>query len=80
MDKDIRDNMYLASGALIDNEKVLTARDFLELYEKNIENRNLFVHPAICKSNNDQITKVVEVHVDHMGSSQLAVAKVSSFT
>ena len=79
VDKDIFDNTYVANGALVDIDKVLTSRDFLEPYEVDVENKNLYVYPKKWRTMN-QIRKVIKIHIDHKGGSQLAVAEVSGFT
>ena len=79
VNKDTFDDIYVASGALVDHRKIITTRDFLEPYEKNVNNSNLFVYPSKWKYPK-LIRQVLKVYIDHEGGSKLAVAKVSSFT
>ena len=79
VDRDIHNNSYIANGALVDANRVLTTRDFLEPYERDTENRNLFAYPHNWKFENET-KKVNKVYIDHESGSQLAVAFVSSYT
>ena len=79
VDKDIFDDIYLANGALIFNNKVLTTCDFLKPYDNNLTNNNLYVYSNKWKTKG-QTSKVNHVYIDHEGDSQLAVASVSSCT
>ena len=79
VDRDIHNNSYLANGALIDRNRVLTTRDFLEPYKRDTGNRNLYVYPHNWKNEN-QIQRVNEAFVDNENRSQLAVAHVSNHT
>ena len=79
VNKDTFDDIYVSSGALVDHRKIITTRDFLEPYEKNVNNSNLFVYPSKWKIP-ELKRQVVKVYIDHQGGSKLVVAKVSSFT
>ena len=79
VDRDIHNNSYLANGALINMGRVLTTRDFLEPYERDTKNRNLYVYPPNWKFE-DQINKVHKVFINHESGSQLALADVSNHT
>ena len=76
VDKDLFDHVYLANGALVDMNKVLTTRDVLEPYKNSVKEKNLFVYPEEWKIDN-LTQKVTEVYIDNRGNSKLAVAKVS---
>ena len=78
VDKDIFDDIYIANGALVHMDRVLTTRNFLEPYELSINNRNLYVYPEEWRTE-VQIGKVTKIYIDFRGGSQLAVAEVSSF-
>ena len=78
VDKRFFDHVYIANGALVNINKVLTTRDVLQPYENNIKQEELFVYHEEWK--NDNLTqKVTEVYIDKRGISKLAVAKVSTF-
>ena len=80
VDKNIIDNVYLASGALVNMMRVLSTRDFLGPYEETVADGKLFAYPKAWITNRDQIKRVVKIHIDHWGNSQLAVAEVSNFS
>ena len=80
VDKNLIDNIYLASGALVNMNRVLSTRDFLGPYEGTVARGNLFVYPKAWRSNRIQIKRVVEIYIDHTGGSQIAVARVSNFS
>ena len=73
------DDIYVANGALVDTNKVISTRDFLEPYKKGITQSNLYAYPAKWKILK-QTRKVIDIRIDHNGDSPLAVAIVSSFT
>ena len=63
VDRGILDNLYIANGALVDINKVLSTRDFLQSYERDIEDRKLYVYPKDWQNNRDQIRKVIKIYI-----------------
>ena len=79
MDEKNYPNVYLANGVLVDMDKVLTNRYFLERYENNIEEEELYVYCAKRLYRHD-IIKVKRVEINKENNGRLAIAHVSSFT
>ena len=80
VDRNILNDLYIANGALVEMDKVITTRDFLHSYSRDIKNEQLYAYPKDWQNNRDQIRKVIKIYIDLQGSSLLAVAIVSSFT
>ena len=84
VDRNKFNDVYIANGALVDSDKVLTTHNFLINYQNGVENKDLYVYSPRWKTVENQMKKVIKVYIEKAGGygqrGDLAVAIVSIFT